>query len=334
MVKKLLVYIVIALILLGFYLSYTGRNSKPESEMIYGASFTITRSDDLGLNWKEVYRAMLDDLKVRKLRLAALWPLIEKKEGTYNFADLDYQMQEAAKHNATVILAVGRRLPGYPECHDPIWLSKYSPEKQDQLKFDFVSAVVKRYKSSSALLEWQVENEPFFDIFTRSRSLCPGFDAPAFAKEVSLARSIDPNHRILVTDAGELGTWFGAYRAGDTFGTSMYLYVWNRVLGYIRYPILPSYFRIKHGLMRLFYGDKPAIVVELQSEPWIPRPLKEVPIDEQLTRFNMDKMNEMISYAYKGGFDEAYLWGAEWWYWMKLHNHPEFWQRGKQLFAQ
>ena len=87
--------------------------------------------------------------------------------------------------------------------------------------------------------------------------------------------------------------------------------------------------------MRLLFGNKPSVVIELQSEPWVPRPLVDVPIDEQLTRFDINKMNEMIRYPYLSGFDSGYLWGAEWWYWMKVkQDKPEIWSEAKQLFAQ
>ncbi len=336
MKKKILTMIgviVVALVAVGFWLYRNNGPKIPGSDMKYGVSFGITRSNDMKINWKDAYGAVLNDLKPKRLRLIADWPLMETKEGAYDFKDMDYQMQQAASHHVQVVLAVGRRVPGYPECHDPAWLAQYPISKQEELDNRFVTAVVSRYKSNPALNLWQVENEPYFNVFTRFRNLCPVLDTAAFAKEIALVRDLDPAHKIIITDAGEVGTWYGAYRSGDVFGTSTYLYVWNGVLGFIHYPLGPWYFRIKLGLMKLLFGDKPAVVIELQSEPWTPRPLVEVPIDEQLTHFDMAKMNELIGYPYQSGFDTAYLWGAEWWYWMKLNDHPEFWQRAQQVFA-
>jgi hypothetical protein len=330
---RIFLIIILALAIVGGYLYFSNGPRISQSEMIYGASFSIIRATDLGLNWKEVYSAILNDLKVKRLRLAAYWPLIEPKEGTYDFKDMDYQMTQAAQHNVKVVLAVGRRLPGWPECHDPTWLAKYPIEKQRELVTKIVTQVVNRYKDSPALEFWQVENEPFFDIFARSRKLCPPFVESVLQEEIDLVHQLDPKHEVIITDGGELGTWLGAYRTGDRFGTSLYLYIWNSALGYMRYPISPAYFRIKHGITRLLYGDKPSVVIELQSEPWIPKPLNEVSIDDQLKRFDMNKMNELIQYPYVSGFDGAYLWGLEWWYWMKQHNHPEFWNRGQEVFS-
>src|SRR5690348_16991142 len=84
----------------------------------YGVSFSKFHADELGLNWRQVYLALLDDLKIRNFRFSAHWPLTEPTDGVYNFSELDYQMQQARNRDASVILAVGRRLPGWPECHE------------------------------------------------------------------------------------------------------------------------------------------------------------------------------------------------------------------------
>jgi len=42
-------------------------------------------SEELGLDWKKTYLAILDDLKVKNLKLVAYWDLIEEEPGVYNF---------------------------------------------------------------------------------------------------------------------------------------------------------------------------------------------------------------------------------------------------------
>lgn len=313
---------------------------KSQKPFIYGVSFSKFHADELKLNWQETYLAILDDLKVKNLRLSAHWPMIEPEDGKFNFNELDFQIKEAEKRNVSVILAVGRRLPGWPECHEPEWLktkgSKVKAEseinafKQEKL-FNYVEAVVNRYKNSSAIRYWQIENEPYLAFF--SRSLCGSLDEKLFEKEINLVKSLDPSRKILITDSGEFGTWLGAYSHGDIFGTSIYLYIWWRnAVGPFRYPITPAFFRIKRNFISLLAGKKDAIVIELEAEPWLLQPIIDTPTDIQLSRMGMDKFNEMIEFSSKTGFDQFYLWGAEWWYWMKLNDHSEFWTRAKQLF--
>lgn len=306
----------------------------PERDLMYGTSFSRFHSDELKLDWKKTYLAILDDLKVRHLRLTAHWPLTEPKKGVFNFSELDFQVREAEKRHATVILAVGHRLPGWPECHTPDWVVPLSLSQHREELLKYVEMVVNRYKDSPALLYWQVENEVFLQFFGRASCEQHNEEVEEILKEeIDLVHRLDPVHPVIITDSGEFGTWYQAYQSGDVFGTSIYLYVWWRnFLGPIRYPITPAFFRIKHSIARLIYGAKPSVVIELSAEPWLLQPIIETPIDIQLQRMGMDKFNEMIDFSSKIGFDSSYLWGAEWWYWLKQKGYPDHWNRAKELY--
>ncbi len=302
------------------------------AKITYGVSFSKFHSDELQLDWKKTYLSILDDLKVKNLRLSAHWPMIQPTVNKYNFEEIDFQMEEAKKRNVSVILAVGRRLPGWPECHVPQWAAKLPESEQREKIIQMIKTLVKRYKDYPNLKYWQVENEPFLGLFGRSH--CGQPDEDFLKQEIDLVHKDDPGHPVLVTDSGELGTWYQSYRNSDIFGTSMYLYIWSTVLGPIRYPIGPSFFRVKQKIIEALKGDKPKILIELSAEPWLLEPIIDTPIETQLDRMGIDKFNEMIKFSAKAGFDTQYLWGAEWWYWMNEHNRPEFWQRAKEIFKQ
>mgnify|MGYP001020782971 CR=1 FL=1 len=69
MFKKLVLKILILLILLViiFYI-YLWFSSKQKYKVDYGISFSKQHAESLGLNWKENYLAMLDELKPKYLR--------------------------------------------------------------------------------------------------------------------------------------------------------------------------------------------------------------------------------------------------------------------------
>ncbi len=342
--KFLIVVGVIFLIL--FLFSF----KKTAAEPVYGVSFSKFHSDELKLDWKKVFLAILDDLKVRNLRLSAHWPDTEPADGKFDFSALDFQIQEAQRRGASVILAVGRRLPGWPECHEPEWLKNQAEtlcasslcidrEKEinsfkQQKLLEYIEAVASRYKGFRNIKYWQVENEPFLGLF--GRFACGSFDKDFFEKELALVKKIDPSRPILITESGELSTWHEAYKYGDTIGTSLYLYIWDPHRGPFKYPNIPALFRIKQNLAHLiygiFYGKKQIIVTELSTEPWLLQPIVDTPLKTQLERMDIVKFNEMIDYGRKTGFDTFYLWGAEWWYWMRDRGHPEFWERARELF--
>lgn len=337
MVKLSKFFIVVLIILAALFT--LSLDFSPSKNFKYGVSFSRFHADELKLDWKEAYLAILNDLGVKNFRFSAHWPLTEPEEDKYNFEELDFQLKEAQKAEASVILAVGRRLPGWPECHEPEWLKTQSAKlkaqneqkiyKQERL-LKYIQTVVNRYKNYENIKYWQVENEPYLTFF--SRSACGELDQEFLKKEISLVKELDPSRPVLITDSGEFGTWLQAYRQGDVFGTSMYLYIWNRVIGPYRYPINPGFFSVKHNIVKLIFGEKPAIVIELSAEPWLLQPIIDTPLETQLERMSLDKFNEMIEFSRKTGFDTFYLWGAEWWYWMKKNGQPMFWDKAKEIF--
>src|SRR3989344_8775959 len=128
-ILKIVLGVIILFFMLYFLLSIP---PKEESVIEYGMSFNTLYARELGLDFKEVYDALLNDLKVKHLRLAAHWPMIEPEKDLYNWDELDYQIHMAQNHNADVILAVGRRLPRWPECHIPQWAQNLSWDNQKE----------------------------------------------------------------------------------------------------------------------------------------------------------------------------------------------------------
>jgi hypothetical protein len=328
--KKFL-YILVGVSVVGiFTVVLFAQKEKPET-IEYGMSFNTMYARELGLDWKVTYDEIIDDLGVRKFRLAAHWPMVEPARNIYNFEELDYQISRAEEVGAEVILAVGRRLPRWPECHVPGWVKDLPQEQQDAAQLQMVEQVVERYKDSSAVVRWQVENEPFLELFAFEH--CDEHNVDLLEREIALVKKLDPTRPILVTDSGNLGSWRGAYSRGDMFGTSVYVHFWNPELGQFRTVLPPWVYRFKDNAMGVLYGEKPTVLIELSAEPWLLEPIVDVPVDVQFTRMNLEKFEDILEYAEKTHFQEQYLWGAEWWYWLKVQGQPEMWDRGKKLYV-
>ncbi len=328
--KYLGILILVKIIAISAVIFFLAQKEKPQ-EIIYGMSFNTLYANELGLDWKETYDAILNDLQVRHLRLAAHWPMVEPTPGTYNFEEMDYQVKRAEEVGADVVLAVGRRLPRWPECHIPLWAQKLSKEERNEVQLAYMEAVINRYKTSPAVTVWQVENEPFLKVFAFEH--CGELDTDFLDKEIALFRSLDGTRPILVTDSGNLGTWQGAFSRGDMFGTSVYVHFWNPELGQFRTFLPPWFYRVKDKAMRLVNGDKETVLIELSAEPWLLEPIIAVPIETQFTRMNLEKFEDILTYAEGTHYEKQYLWGAEWWYWLALQDRPEMWERGKKLFV-
>lgn len=315
--------------LILIFFSLLSFEKKPE-KIKYGMSFNVPYAKELNLNWQEVYLAALDDLQIKKFRLAAHWPLIEPQKNQYNFEELDFEIKEAAKRNVEIILAIGRRLPRWPECHIPTWAIGMSKEEEQAEIIEYLKIVVNRYKDYENIKYWQIENEPYLEVFAHEH--CGDLDRVFLKEEIAAVKEIDSARPLLLTDSGNLGTWFEAYKNGDAFGTSVYLYFWNPELGKFKSRLPAGFYRIKANLMQLLFGSKETFLIELSTEPWLINPIIQTPVDLQLERMNLEKVKDIIQYAEKTRLEKQYLWGVEWWYWMKENGHPEFWNWAREIY--
>lgn len=298
----------------------------------WGASFSKLHSDELGLDWRDVYEAILTELKVKRMRLSAHWPLIEPERDVYDFSVMDYQMRRAREEGVSVILAVGRKSPGWPECHIPHWVGSMEREEEKREIRQYLTKVVERYKDYPNITYWQIENEPFLHF---ARHICGEPDEEFYKEELALVRGIDPDTPILATDGGEFGFWYKAHKYADAFAPTMYLYVYTRHIGYWRYPVSPAWFRWKLNMLEWFSGEtKPKLSIEVGLEPWLKEPIVNVSLEGQLEKMNMERFEEVLQFARATSFAEHYLWGLEWWYYMREKGHPEFWNRGKELYSE
>jgi len=329
--QKILVIVAITVLLIGGAMYLLAQKEIP-SVITYGMSFSIPYALELGLDPKEAFSALITDLGIRHFRLAAHWTIVEPKKDSYDFTLLDDELKQVEAVHGEVIFGVGRRLPRWPECHVPAWARSLTWEEQKNEIRAYIRTVVTRYKDSPVITYWQVENEPFLGVFATEH--CGALDEDFLEEEIALVRTIDPTRPILVTDSGNLGMWKKPYKLGDAFGTSVYVYFWNPELGQFKTVLPPWFYRAKERVMALVYGEKQTFLIELSLEPWLLEPVTDVPLDVQYSRMNLEKFNEIIAYAKETRYRMQYLWGGEWWYWLKKQGNDEMWNRGKELYNQ
>lgn len=318
------------LIILLFVAAFFFFGSPPQpKKIIWGVNFSQKHAQNLGIDWKESYSAMIDELGVRNIKLAVHWDLIEPSQGEYDFSDLDWQIKKAEEKEVNIVPIIGMKVPRWPECHVPQWAKNLSKEDQQKEILEMLKEVTERYKGSPSIKQWQVENEPLF-----SFGECQWIDKDFLKKEIDLVKSLDEQKRpIIISDSGEGSFWIEAAKLGDIVGTTMYRKVWmSQFNNYLTYRFPPIFYWRKAEIIKAFF-DKKVICVELQAEPWGPKLLYDSSLGEQEKTMNLMQFQKNIEFAKKTGFDEFYLWGGEWWYWMKeKQNRPEIWNEAGKLF--
>lgn len=299
-----------------------------------GVTFIPRYATFLGVEPKETFQAILTDLKPTHVRLVSYWDDIEKTRGTYDFSQLDWQFAMAEDAGVKVSLAIGLRQPRWPECHMPLW---YKDQPMQAWYGDLkkvMTATIERYKTQPNLESYQLENEFFLSVFGE----CPDFTRERLVEEFEMVKQLDPNHKVIISRSNNaLG--FPIYApTPDEFGVSVYKRVWDKTITkrYIEYPFPAWFYGFLAGGGKIITG-KNLIIHELQAESWAPEgySINTAPVDELYKSMNPERLADRFEYAEASGIKRIDLWGAEWWYAMKVNRgEPGLWNTAVQEFAE
>jgi len=292
--RRLLFAVFIVFLAAVFVFLFVGKTKEAEN-IIWGVNFSQKQATSLNLDWKETFLALLEDLNVKNLKIAAHWDLLEPQEQEFFFEDLDWQMNQAEQAGAKVLLAIGMKTPRWPECHIPEWAKTLPKEELEEEVQEMLQAVIVRYKEHEALFAWQVENEPLLAF-----GECPWRNFAFLQKEVELVKSLDVNHNVFTSDSGELSLWFNMARLGDKVAVTLYRKIWAKELNtYLSLPFPAVSYQRKAWLIEKLF-NKEVIVGELQAEPWVPGELEDSTIQEQkktMTLARLQGNRHLISQA-------------------------------------
>jgi hypothetical protein len=296
--------------------------AKPD---FWGVTYSPKLAVELGLDWGETFIKIIDDLGVKNVRLPIYWDWVEEKKGEYNFFTFDYILDQGKQRNVDFIINIGWRLPRWPECHSPEWLDKNNETVRKAEILKMLETVVLRYKDRPEIVAWQVENEPLFDWFGE----CPKGDKEFLEEEVALVKRLD-SRPIIISASGELSSWRQETKIGDIFGTTMYRVVWNNWFGYFRYPWPTWFYPMKANLVG--QPKHQIIISELQAEPWVPHgSLASISNQEIQKSLSIRQLEANMQYAIDTGFNQAYLWGVEYWYAKYQQGDHRYWDFMKNI---
>ncbi len=301
----------------------------------FGFTWSGPYARQLGLDSQRGFELALDDLKPDHVRIPAYWSEIEKERGTYDFKELDAQLDAAAKRNVGVTLVVGSRVPRWPECWEPEWVKSLDATSRYDVQMAHTKRVYMRYSEHPSIIAWQVENESFFDYY----AACPGLTRELVLDEMSFVRGeerLRPEEKqrpVLTTDSGEWSLWAGFSGKVDALGISVYRSVLTEWIGTLyHWYFTPMFYWRRAQIAAIWAG--PIYISEFQMEPWVLEAIENTTDEEQFKTLSLARMRESFQYSRQLGMPSVDFWGAEWWLWMKeQRNHPEFWEEAKMFFA-
>lgn len=314
--------LILLIILGGILISFS--NQIPNQKNTFGVTFSPMYAKYLGLDWQKTYLDMLDNLKVKYLRIPTYWSVTETDEGKFNFDEVDFMVDEAGKRDAQLIMVVGIKQPRWPECHTPSWARNLPIQDRQQKALNYIEQVITRYAQNPTIISWQVENEPLWRV--NFGEYCDKIDANFLQSELDLVKRLD-SRSIILTDSGEWSSWRKPSQKTDILGVSLYRKAYNPTFGYITYPFPAWMYSLKAKLV-----GKEVFIVELQAEPWAKSGIPDTSIEEQLKLFSPSDLKDAVDYAKKTNLSEIYFWGLEWWYYMATKGHFEYLNYAQSLF--
>ncbi len=284
-----------------------------------GASFSLISCGPTNYNvdWQKALQSTLD-LGIRRFRMMTYWNLCESVQGTYNFTDVDKQLEIVEKAGGKVTLTIGMRQPRWPETHIPDWTNGMAHDQVEQLYLKYHTAVVNRYKDSSVVDSWQLENE----FWLRSFGEHFDFSRTRLEKEFQIIRELNPERPIIMSLA-QIVSLPLFKPTPDIYATSVYRNIYNSSQKKYTYTwAKPWVYRLKRFLIRLT-KRRDLVIHELQAEPWGPQANWEMSKEEQFKSMNPEQIKLAVQYAQDTGISYMDLWGAEWWYWFSLQPYGD-----------
>jgi len=237
MLKRALVvfcFLFIAYILNGFLFPFPTKKVPEGFEPQYGTSYSFEQAGWYGYDGRLEYVKLLDEVKFDWVRLPFFWDQMVDENGQFNrnFEDIEFAVEEADRRNVKVVIALGLKVPYYPEYH-------LSSQIKDKMEFgqtidqdhpianDLLAVdrkVVERLSKFKNISHWQVENEPFLANVNNWK-----IDKSLVDAEVKVVRETDPLRRpIILSSVGPASfnkSWkkyFELLQAGDGFGVNAY----------------------------------------------------------------------------------------------------------------
>ncbi len=311
-----------------------------------GTTFSQIQCNYLKLEYQETLENILT-LPLEIIRVCAYWNEIEPEQGKYNFTILDAIINSVTAADKKIVLAVGIKSPRWPEFHFPEWIKKQCNTKlahvpmdtQSELSssaFDFIKAVLERYRDNSSIKYIQIENEPFNNFSFAGNK----FISYAFVRRaVALARTLCPEKRILLTNAINLEPfdWAQAFSSpfeknltlADAIGVNVYTKVPITQTTYVQ-PTFLFWWRLSRWHKQMKHFGIESWITEAQSEPWEHN--SAVHTDKvEYPSASPQRTKDLVSRLTNIGYETILLWGSEYWYWHKKQGRTAWWEAIQEL---
>ena len=304
----------------------------------FGTSYSFEQAAWFGIDPRQGFVKLISDFKFDWVRLPFFWNQMVDEAGNLKVDDLKFAIAQAKKKDIKVVIALGAKVPYYPEYHLPKSMAdklkfgdvitRDHPVAADILEID--RKVVSELSTFDNVFYWQIENEPYLGNVNGWK-----IDKSLLEAEIEVIRAADPKKRLIIlTTTGSSvfdNNWkdtISLLSAGDVFGVNAYFKTqgihlfsfsligkqievpWPR---FLVWPVQSWYFLSPNfEKMAKYAADKDVEfwVMEAQAEPYF-RTLEDAS-GSQLSYSNND-IGKAVDFLKGSGVGNIGLWGANFW---------------------
>jgi hypothetical protein len=293
----------------------------------YGVSFSLKQCRSFDINPRDSLQWLIHDGGFRRFRLMSYWDEHEKQTGTYDFSQLDWQIDTVAKAGGVITLCLGARQPRWPENHWPEWAWQLAPQQRSDALLTYIEQVVERYKDQPAVISYQLENEALLTNFGER----PEVNRSRLRAEYKLVQKLDASRPIIMSTS----TSWGVPIRGPIpalVGFSFYHTLYQNG-GYRTSLFYPLIHRLRKNIIFILHRKK-VFIHELQLEPWGPEAIWNMSSSEQAKSMGPQQIAKNIALARAIEAPPIDLWGGEWWYWRLMHGDTSIWEAVQQALTE
>ena len=318
---------------------------EPSPEL--GVNFSHRHAAWLGLDPDALYRALLDDLGVRHVRLSVYWDEVAPAPGQLDFAPVRRWLSPLEERGARALVTLGLKAQRWPEFYPPAWLVEGNPlphgarlEEHQRviahllLMLERMTAFLADYDAVDA---WQVENEPFLP--SMRHTVGWQFSPELLRREIEVVREADPRRRPIVVNHSSQHRldqqWIFVLALADRVAENVYTrkpnrWPWPRyVNAYAMWLLAPPLARIGRLARQL---GKQLWITELQAEPWEHEDVHAL-TPERIGSVSPERIEDNLRLVRRAGARRIYLWGAEWWrFTADRDRDTRYWELARRLF--
>lgn len=313
-----------------------------------GVNFSHRHAAWLGLDPDALYRSLLDQLGVRRVRISVYWDEIAPTPGTLTFEPVRRWLDPLQERGAKALVTVGLKAQRWPEFYPPDWLTAANPLPRGTsiddhprvvahllLMLERVTSFLADYDAVEA---WQVENEPFLPSPTKTEGwrISPAL----LARETAVVREADPRRRPIVVNHSTQNRFDRRWRVGlalaDAFAENVYTrkpnrWRWPRYFNTYAIPLLKPDLRAEAHIA--IEQGKQLWVTELQAEPWETADAHTLR-PETIASVSPNRIARNLRLVRDAGARRVYLWGAEWWrFTADRDGDARYWEMARRCFA-